>query len=555
MTAKANLLLLIVGALSLSLESRADVGVTQVRFFEGSPAGVRLQIDGGALIAPDRFASGPLEIGGLTIRHAEEDWFIQTSLLPADLTFAAIDGFRLELGAQTTLRIRPSFRLAVVDLELDSASASPVRLRFPDKGQAELRPGGSARFDFYPGGGYAISAGANAFAVSADGQELAFTAHSRPLLGGPLVEYRDARGVLRLKRALPNVPVRISGHPAGLVSVEIAGAATELIPGQERQFDLPNGGRLFLQHDAARQSLRFTVVKGVCEFNMEGFACWRGTASTGQSGALQWNPAQKHIDFRNDGPGPIYAQLIQHIHAAVSTGATFQFAQFTDCGSFTTAAFGGEATLVNSDTGETWPVHAGAIEFTQGLPENLSDPETPRHAVRLGWETDAQVLLRGHSATRLLKPLEVESISFGAGELEAAHLAEGTLRLKALSGAFEVRPDFLDGITFELSQSSSLLMNLDRRDLLFTAQAAADHAGLIRVNGPDGFFMILGGAARLTIVLGQNALIPEGRASWIFFEGAGGGSGFLTTGTSPGLIPPPTIDASRIPQDPVSVIE
>ena len=66
--------------------------------------------------------------------------------------------------------------------------------------------------------------------------------------------------------------------------------------------------------------------------------------------------------------------------------------------------------------------------------------------------------------------------------------------------------------------------------------------------------MFLAGDAKLRVVLGQNAFLPEGLQNWIFFEGAGGSSFYPTPG-GPVIIPPPPVDVSRVPQPPVSVIE
>jgi hypothetical protein len=148
-----------------------------------------------------------------------------------------------------------------------------------------------------------------------------------------------------------------------------------------------------------------------------------------------------------------------------------------------------------------------------------------------------------------------QTVRVGADEFHVAYSTEGTLIVRGVQGNFVLTPSFLQGFAVEVPEGGGLKLHLNRPRHLFTAQAAPESAANLRVLWSGKTYMFLSGDARVTIVLGQNSLIPEASPAWIFFEGAGGDSIFASSPQPGMVITPDRIDISRIQQEPVSVIE
>jgi hypothetical protein len=251
----------------------------------------------------------------------------------------------------------------------------------------------------------------------------------------------------------------------------------------------------------------------------------------------------------------VVVQLSGRVSASVMPGAMFQYAQFEDCGSFATSALG-DVALFDRETGETIPVLQGSVSYNAGsrVDGGLATRGT-FSPVGLAWESDAKVELRGGGASYPISGGTEQTLRLGDSELTAAHGSDGALALKTLVGNLELKPAFLPDFSIEIPEGGGTVLRLDRQRMIFSAQATPDSSANLRVIYHGETYMFLSGDARVTVVLGQNSLSPEGSPAWIFFEGAGGDTSF-TSGPQPGtLISPNRIDASRILQEPVSVIE
>jgi hypothetical protein len=453
--------------------------------------------------------------------------------------------------------LNPNLVNRIFQFDYAASNSATLRLSFPDKGSAELFPGSASVLDVFADDSYSLRASTNVTATTAEGQKLNLTHVQQPMFGGDLKEVTDARGNPRLQRASPAVQVEFTGALDSTIQVKTLGSEFALIPDQERQLVFPNGARLILRHAVARQMLDWRIIKGVCQFKVTDFNCWRSTATSGQSGSLQWNPVRKIIDFRNSGePGspPIYAQLSGRIHASVGPGATFQYAQFQDCGSFTSSATGGEVYLVDRDTSEITPVSA-LITYSEGERVGGEKISLPWQPVSFGWQSESRVELRGTSGIIPLDRGNEETMRLGTGELQVSFSTDGNLTFRAIIGNFELNPAFIPELTLNLPEGAAVLANLDHRRHIFSAQAAPESAASTRVVAAGQTYMFLSGTAKISVMVGQHTFIPETATAWIFFEGAGGESVF-TSGLQPApLIRPDRFDASRIVQQPVSVIE
>ncbi len=546
--------LLLIAAVSLSgllAQSPPGFGGSRLRLMEGPDAQLRLQYDGKDLSLPQ----GSLEQDGVVLGFAGDTLNIKVSGRPLGVE-SDIGSWSMQIPPDSSVSVRAALSRRMFHFTAPSANRSSVVLTFSDRGNAEMFPGSEAELDLLRDETYAFTASTNVVATTADGQKLQLSTVQPPMFGGELREVTDSRGTARFRRANPSVQLEFRGALDEILTVSGASGDISLIPGEEKQLTFTNGTALSLKHVPARAVLEWRLTKGVCQFKVAGFSCWMPIARSGQSGVMQWNPVRKIIDLKSTSDSPVSVQLSARLHASIGPGATFQYAQFQDCNSFTSSASGGDVYLVSRETGEiTRVVHS--VSFSEGDQVGAAADrlEGPAHEVSFGWQSDDRFELRDSIRMVGLSPGQDEIIRAGADELLVAFTQSGEITLTATHGTFKLLPLFVPELSFDTAEGAAVVMTLDRRRNLFTARAAETSSVATRVLAAGKTYMFLSGPAKLSVVVGHNTFIPETSASWIFFEGAGGESTF-TSGLQPApLIWPDRFDASRIFQQPVSVLE
>jgi hypothetical protein len=533
-------------------QSISGFGGSRLHLFEGVDCSLGLRLNGADLALGSR---GNIERDGITLGLTNGLLNIATSggLLVVE---SSIGPWSMELPANSRVSIEPLLSPKIFRFNSPPRNGGNVRLTFSDNGWAELLPGGSAELDLFAEESYSLRAGTNVLATTADGQKLSLCELQPPMLGGKLKQITDSRGHARFQRSSPAIEVEFSGSLSDAVRLKGGDVDVSLLPDQEKHITFPGGGSILVRHAAARQWLEWKIVKGACRWKVAGFSCWRAIATSGQNGVLQWNSARKVIDFSNRSVSPAFVQLSGRMHASVGAGAMFQYAQFQDCSSFSTSATGGGVFLVNRDNGEATPVLSS---LSLGAGEQAGSPSARAHArshrMTFRWETSARIELRDHTRVRGISAGQEESIVSGENELKVAFAANGDLTMRAVAGSFEVLPGFIPELSLNIPEGGAVILTLDARRSLFMARATEDSAGATCVVAGGQTYMFLSGSARLSVVVGENTFVPESTAAWIFFEGAGGESIFKSGRQPSPLIWPERFNASRIPQQPVSVIE
>lgn len=552
-------LAIVLGAATGISQPLQGVGQTRVRLSDGPRGEPRVQIDAGDVTdIPRGTAAAPVRRDGIAVSStldSPETLVITTAEEPVLLETLGIGQWNLDLPAHSTVKVKPDFNNRSVQLSASAVDTLPLRLHFFDQASADMAAGSTARVEFLSDGSYSMRASTNVTGTTADGLRVNFSDLNPLILGGELKEVAGPGGTTRFVRSSPSVAVEFVGSPDQEVSVRANGDMITLIRNQDRQITFPNGSAVLLRQDAARQAITWRVIKGVCNFQVEGFTCWKGVATSGQAGSMQWNPARKIIDFSNRSSEALITQLSGRVTASIAPGATFQYAQLQDCGSFVTSAAGGEVILLNRDTGDVARVQEENVVFSEGQRVGAERAERRWTAVNLKWESDARVQLEGAAISLSIEPGNTQTYRSASQELTATYDTAGTLTLRAAKGDFAINPVFIPEFSLELPEAGALVMHISRASSMFTASAAEDSGASIRAVAGGKTYMFLSGTARITVNLGQNAFIPESNAAWIFFEGAGGESIF-TSSIHPGpLVVPDRLDVSRIIQEPVSVIE
>lgn len=555
--ARALLLLTCLGCLTVA---NAQVsGVSERLVFTFAPDGdLLIQVNAAEALsgAELRKAKDGLVRDGVALKVQGEAVSFSSPRRPLVFEAPGLNGFRGQVPAEAGAQVLLSKAQRSLQIEASHANRAALRIDFSDSGQVQIPAGGTGRAEFFSNGTYFFSGSTNVTGTTADGLAVQFGRGSGPMLGGPLVEKADARGTRRLSRSSPAATIEISGSPESEIRVQSAALADRLFGGQDRLLNFESGVQVMLRHEGS--TLQWRVLRGVCQFRIAGFSCWKATATSGQSGSLQWSSERRVADLRLE-PGEggfATVQLSGRMSASVAPGATFQYAQFQDCGSFSTGALG-DAALHDRESGETIPIRQSAISFNEGVRTGAENREGAGtwHPVSLSWDSDARVVLRGAGSTFPVNAGMEDTLRYAADELNVNYSTDGSLTLRATAGNFTLNPAFLPDIGIEIPEGGALALRLNRQRLLFTAQAAETSGANMRVTFGGQTYMYLSGEARITVVLGQNSLIPEGSPAWIFFEGAGGETLF-TSGQQPGIpIGPSRLDVSRIPQEPVSVIE
>jgi hypothetical protein len=518
--------------------------------FSGLASGeLKVQINASEPISATALRPG-IEGDGVRLQAEDGAIAITATSRPIALEVGEVRG---EIPAGTTLRVVA--RATEVSFETPSLNRENVRLAFSDSATALLPRSARGQAEFLDDGSYSFTASTNVFATTADGQTFRFGRQSGPMFGGKLIETTDARGNPRFLRSNPAVRIELAGD--GEKEVRIASPAVTLVPGQERLLTFTNGARLFLKHSPEKNTLEWRVVRGVCQFGIAGFSCWKATAVSGQSGTLQWNSHRRAVDLRHApaSSGYVTAQLSSRVSASVASGATFQYAQFQDCGSFAASGIG-DAQLLDRETGETLPLAQGVISYNEGARVAGSAVGRPFNPVSLAWDSDSRVELRGSAGSVYPVSAGTElTAQIGEDSIAIAFRTDNSVLIRAREGNFNLRGTFLPDVSFDIPEGGAVILRLNRQRMVFTAEAAADTGADIRVLSAGQTYLYLAGSARVMIVLGQNSLLPEGNTAWTFFEGAGGEQTFLPSQQPADVISPGRIAVDRIVQEPVSVIE
>jgi hypothetical protein len=449
-------------------------------------------------------------------------------------------------------------------------------MHFPDDGFVEIGPKSLARFDHYLDNTYCFSARGAVEGESADGLKIKFSPNVPPMLGGALEERVDEKGVKKFHRANPAAPMIVMGDPNQKLTIRIGDQQVELEPGKQKMITTKNGSEFTLTHNLARGALEWSSPKGVAAISVGGMDCWKCLGLSGQSGTIVWAGGMDIMDLRNrtakDSFEPVLTVLAQigaRIYASTTPGATFQFAKMRDCGSFATSAYGGEVTLFNTDTRVATPLAQQNYVFEKGSPLQPAGVETAHTgtALKLTWETDTSVFLRGESATKEIKAKAKETLVVGESELEIEYTQTGDLNLRAKIGDFQIRPDFVPDFAINIPQGGAVTLNLQRKNFIFTVKEGLQNEAPVGVATVSGFSSAISGTDKVTLVLGQHTFLEAGsgsnNATWMFFNGNVGTTSFgvierNSTGT-PNLTRPPivdfrnsTTDIDRVPENIVS---
>ncbi|HTG43095.1 MAG TPA: hypothetical protein VK633_01065 [Verrucomicrobiae bacterium] len=527
----------------------------EIRLVHDGKAGARVELNGREVTSlfELRKSSEPLTQNGVSISAVGDTIRIQSSIYPIHLEASAISGVRLEIPPRASAEVElgdGSARIAAPPF-----NPAPLELSFSDHASARMFGGSTARLEVFTDRTYSLYSLTNVTAVTADGEKLTLSQLRPFFVGGELKTQSQPGRPPRFIRATPVVEIQFSGGSNKIISVQSSEVVWTLSPGQERQLTFGNGSKLLLRHDAVRGSLRWEVVRGVFQFKVTDFSCWKGWVTSGQSGYLEWNHQRKVIDFSSAAETAFQAQLSGRIRASILPGAHFQYAQLQDCGSYVAGATGGEVFLVDQESGEVTPIQQQSAAFKDGERASLPDSARVRQIVTLLWPSEARVELRAATSIVPVASGAEENIRLGKDELHASYSITGGLILSASAGNFEVRTGFLPEFALQIPEGGAVLLDLNRRRSLLTARAATESSPAIRVIARGQTYMFLSGAAKVRVNLGQASFMPEASASWIFFEGAGGENGFTSTPLPAPVIRPDRFDASRIFQQPVSVIE
>jgi hypothetical protein len=452
-----------------------------------------------------------------------------------------------------------------------------------DGGRALLKPGSTVRFQQMKDESYYLAGAGEVKAFNADGQEVMVSALTPPLVGGPLTQTVGPNGTTTVRRLSPVIAVGLASDPSSGLTALVGDQKVALPGGSPQRVALPNGAVLTLTWNVATRFLNCQVESGYFELAVEGIEGWRAAALAGQTVNLQWNVAEHSVSLQNVSSGgglfsPVLVSPAPTLHVHVTLGATFQTTQFRGAEQFTTAAVGGEVTLLNASTGQQYGLNRQNLVFVGGAPETGADlrPSGGRTIVVGG--TPKSVELSGDLGQRGVAAGRTEILD-GAerGKLEATLDQTGELKLKAVVGRFFIRTRLDRTVAIRLEEGNTILLRIDVQQGVATVRGAAGHArggATFVIRGDRANLDAAGGDALelrpdnpLTIVAARNGLMPNLEASRIFTEAAGASApaGF-SQASAPILLPAAggrgpraafgqfgeQLDASRIVQVPLS---
>jgi hypothetical protein len=505
----------------------------------------------------------PFSQDGVTVAPENGQFSIHAQKA-AEIAYASAPGFRAFLPAKNELSFEVNASSQALGLATPESNNSPIRLAFPDRGEARVGPKSFARYESFLDKTYSFAGRGDVKSISADGLEVKGSPLSAPLVGGELEPVKNGQSRLARKTPVTRVTVFKDGSD---LAISVNDQKPSLAKSDPQKVELPNGTHFSLKVDSAKNTLGFGIEKGICQFSVDGFPNWSAVGVSGQSASITWNPDVKQIDIRNKtvSPGPINGEILvnlsSRITASVAPGAIFQYSPLRDPGSFVTGAAGGQVNIFNADTGETTAVQKQNVLFSRGF--SSASIASGFERVTLNWDDDKNIQLRGTQG--------VISVGFGRSEtlriaddiLDASYGADGVLKLRAMRGDFDLRPEFLNDLSFQVPQGGALLLDMNRSQNLFKARLAPGSIGEVRARAGGALSEPFIPEKTLTVVIRKGGYFAPGSRNdltWIYFEGAGGQKEIFKAAAGGGGSNPfqpervPT-DASRIPQDPVSVIE
>jgi hypothetical protein len=536
-----------------------------------SESGLTLQISGHETVSLESIKAASISQNGITVAYKNGGWDI-SSQNSSELRCGFSPGFRALFKPGDALGFQVSGD-STLDFSTPASNPAAVRLIFPDRGEARLSPNSSARYEPFGDSTYSFAGRGQVKVTTAEGVDFECSALVAPMIGGQLAPDGRKGETPHLARKTPLTRMALTPEKDGTVSLKLNGEKIQVPERESKKIQLANGTRFSLKVDSSRSSFDFDIQKGVCQFTLDGFPYWKALGMSGQSASVAWNTQGKQIDVKNKTTParPLNSELLvnltSHINASVAPGATFQYSQLLQPGTFATAAAGGEVKVFNADTGETTSVRTHNVLFTQGSPSGtLPLAQSAFNPLHLNWDTDKGVQLRGTQGSVAVGLNHSDTLQVSDDVLDVKYGQDGMLTLRAKRGNFQVRPDFVEDLTLQLSQGSALLMQVNRRDGTLSARLAEGSAGEVRANAGGSFSNPFTPESMLTLVYHRTSYSEARSANnlnWIFFEGAGGDGRTFTTTTSssqpdsstgfrPQVVP---TDVSRIPQEPVSVIE
>ncbi len=322
-----------------ALEWRVDTGapVSTEIFRRGTQAwatnGVRLT---GSTETTDSRAARTNETR-LGLAATEKEVWIESASNP---------GWLAVVPANSQIYLNVNAALGSIEVSAAATNPAPIALSLPDGGSAAINSGSSARLDEFPAHTYTLSAAGTVAALTADGQSFWLSANSPPLVGGPLRQVTDLKGVPHWERTSPTVLVQIAGSLDGDISARFGASSVRLTGANHQKTVLSNGGVIEWNQNLGARSLEFRIVKGDFRVTLEGIDGWRLIGLTGQAGALTWERASHAVDLQNQGAIPCLVALAGRSYARVDPQATFQYSQVSPL-SFATAAHGGKVIFTN----------------------------------------------------------------------------------------------------------------------------------------------------------------------------------------------------------------
>lgn len=517
-------------------------------------------------------------IGEISFRGIADGVEMTPTKRTARVTVDAFGNWSAEVPKGQTLRVTADCEGNLVGMSAPADNSLPIALQFPDKGHASIGPGGTATYESFGGEFYVLSASGPVTATSADGQEYVYTNPVPPMFGGGLLESVGPDGEKVVERLSPATDLYLVGGDGKPVQVRMNGQLHDIPDNGPLVLTDPKSGSIALSYNPKDFSLNFDVpTKGLFRLKVDEVPGFRVLALSGQSGGMEWLTSSKSISVKNNSEARqightdvLNVQLTTRINAVLPAKSTFQYAQLGSVTSFATAASGGTVSLFNSASQELTRLDTQNHLFEGGSPRSLTGTgfDQPLSRVKLNWDNENEAFLTGNQGGLSVSTSAKRKVYSASGyQLEANYTETGELILTSLIGNFAVQPSFVDDLQLEIPQGHSVVLNLQRRQFLFTATPEPDSGSAFRASTASGFNTSFGGQQKLTIILGSPTTgnLAGSQAAFVVL-GSGGNTGRPNLDPNsnrpgvptslnpflPGRITP--IDTSRVNEPLVSVL-
>ena len=434
---------------------------------------------------------------------------------------------KLGEGDDISLELNPEERTLSMASAEGNDLVGGISVTLPDNGLVTMGSGSRLRYDYYPNGSYAINGTGALRAKNSAGAPVNINEHLPPMIGGPLVNFVDAQGIDRLRRATPKLSFVMERGPEGRIQIRstslnigsisfqdptsskvgvevkldpypippnpsetiLLNNTVVLDPNRTNDLTFSNGSTLRLTQVGASNIIKWEVPKGLFEIGVDNVDGVRYVGETGSSGIVRWNEGINRADFRNANPEQnLIVALPTNAYATVPPEGEVLVSTVPNTNFFTASGVGAEVIVYNRFSAKSWSLKDGSIPFRSGQPlSEMPVLSTAEKKIILNWDIGEDLRVGGVASPVAMRPASDGILNVGnSHQVGISYTENGELQIESVQGSFNLSIAALNGMEVEVREGDQVSMSLDLRQGTFRVASSANNSGNVGILTGDG---------------------------------------------------------------------